>query len=48
MRRKVGIYNLHMRAMGGGEKLALVLAEHLSLTNNVSLFCAEPLEKSKL
>jgi glycosyltransferase involved in cell wall biosynthesis len=48
MKRKFGIYNLHMRAMGGGEKLALVLAEHLSLTNDVSLFCAEPLDKSKL
>ena len=33
---------------GGGEKLTLVLAELLSLTNNVSLFCAEPLDKSKL
>ncbi len=48
MKKNVGIYNLHMRAMGGGEKLTLVLAEHLSLTNDVSLFCAEPLDKSKL
>ena len=44
MRRKVGIYNLHMRAMGGGEKLTLVMAEHLSLRHNVFLFCAEPLD----
>ena len=48
MTRKVGIYNLHMRAMGGGEKLTLVASEHLSLSHNVSLFCAEPLDKSKL
>jgi len=46
MRRNVGIYNLHMQAMGGGEKLTLVLAEHLALTHNVWLFCAEPLDIS--
>jgi hypothetical protein len=34
---KIGIYNLHMRAMGGGEKLTLALAEHLSQAHNVSL-----------
>jgi len=44
MRSDIGIYNLHMRAMGGGEKLTLVLAEHLSLAHNVFLFCAEPLD----
>jgi glycosyltransferase involved in cell wall biosynthesis len=44
MRSNIGIYNLHMRAMGGGEKLTLVLAEHLSLAHNVFLFCAEPLD----
>ena len=44
MRCKIGIYNLHMKAMGGGEKLTLVLAEHLSSTHNVSLFAAEPLD----
>ena len=48
VRSNVGIYNLHMPAMGGGEKLTLVLAEHLSLTHNVSLFCAEPLDKANL
>src|SRR5215813_2046807 len=37
-----------MRAMGGGEKLTLVLAEHLSLAHNVSLFSAEPLDVSSL
>jgi len=37
-----------MRAMGGGEKLTLVLAEHLSLAHNVILFCAEPLDVSAL
>jgi hypothetical protein len=31
MRLNVGIYNLHMQALGGGEKLTLVLAEQLSL-----------------
>ena len=48
MRSNIGIYNLHMRAMGGGEKLTLVLAEHLSLAHNVFLFCAEPLDVSSL
>ena len=37
-----------MRAMGGGEKLTLVLAEHLSLAHNVFLFSAEPLDVSSL
>ena len=44
MRCNIGIYNLHLQAMGGGEKLTLVLAEHLSLAHNVWLFCAEPLD----
>lgn len=44
MRRNIGIYNLHMQAMGGGEKLTLVLAEHLSLKHNVWLFCAGPVD----
>ena len=48
MRSNIGIYNLHMRAMGGGEKLTLVLAEHLSLGHNVFLFTAEPLDVSAL
>ena len=34
----VGIYNTHLHAMGGGEKLTLVLAEHLSAQHNLSLF----------
>jgi len=37
-----------MRAMGGGEKLTLVLAEHLSLAHNVFLFCGEPLDVASL
>jgi len=37
-----------MQAMGGGEKLTLVLAEHLSLVHNVFLFSAEPLDVSSL
>src|SRR4051794_35385161 len=48
MRSNIGIYNLHMRARGGGEKLTLVLAEHLSLAHNVLLFTAEPLDVSSL
>ena len=48
MKANIGIYNLHMRAMGGGEKLTLVLAEHLSLAHNVFLFSAEPLDVSSL
>ena len=44
MRSNIGIYNLHMSAMGGGEKLTLALAEHLSLTQNVFLFSGEPLD----
>ena len=48
MRANVGIYNLHMRARGGGEKLTLVVAEHLSLAHNVSLFSAEPLDVPSL
>lgn len=48
LRRNIGIYNLHMQAMGGGEKLTLVLAEHLSLEHNVWLFCAEPLDVASL
>ena len=44
----IGIYNLHIRAMGGGEKLTLVLAEHLSLAHNVFLFSAEPLDVAAL
>src|SRR6476660_10223179 len=48
MKLNVGIYNLHLRAMGGGEKLTLVLAEHLSLRHDVSLFCAEPIDVRSL
>lgn len=42
MKGKIGIYNLHMRSMGGGEKLTLALAEHLSAGHNVWLFYDEP------
>jgi glycosyltransferase involved in cell wall biosynthesis len=48
MRGKVGIYNLHMQTMGGGEKLTLVLAEHLSLGHDVWLFHTESLDISWL
>jgi len=36
--RRIGIYNLNMAARGGGEKLTLVLASHLSRTHDVQLF----------
>jgi glycosyltransferase involved in cell wall biosynthesis len=42
MRANIGVYNLGMRTKGGGEKLTLVLAEHLSLDHNVWLFSHEP------
>jgi glycosyltransferase involved in cell wall biosynthesis len=48
MRGNIGIYNLHTRAMGGGEKLTLALAEHLSLGHNVWLFHADPLDVAAL
>lgn len=48
MKRNIGIYNLHMQAMGGGEKLTLALAEHLSSRHNVSLFCAEAIYVSSV
>jgi glycosyltransferase involved in cell wall biosynthesis len=48
MKSNIGIYNLHMRAMGGGEKLTLVLAEHLSLAHHVFLFSSEQLDVSSL
>jgi glycosyltransferase involved in cell wall biosynthesis len=34
---KIGIYNQHMRTLGGGEKRTLVMAEHLSRANEVFL-----------
>jgi len=44
----IGIYNLHMEAMGGGEKLTLALAEHLSLKHNVLLFSDQDLDVPSL
>lgn len=41
MKLKIGIYNLHMQAKGGGEKRTLVLAEHLSRSNHVWVFVDE-------
>ena len=38
MRANIGIYNWCMPARGGGEKLTLVTAEHLSRNHNVWLF----------
>lgn len=48
MKGKIGIYNLHMRSMGGGEKLTLALAEHLSAGHDVWLFYDEPLDIASL
>ncbi len=36
--KQIGIYNLNMEARGGGEKLTLVLASHLSGTHIVQVF----------
>jgi glycosyltransferase involved in cell wall biosynthesis len=36
--KQIGIYNLNMAARGGGEKLTLVLASHLSRLHDVRLF----------
>lgn len=44
MKRNIGVYNLYLRTMGGGEKLTLALAEHLSRSHNVWLFSADPLD----
>lgn len=41
MKGSIGVYNLHMRTRGGGEKLTLALAEHLSLCHDVWLFHAD-------
>lgn len=41
MRANIGIYNWCMQARGGGEKLAVVMAEHLSRNHNVWLFAPE-------
>lgn len=44
MKTKIGIYNLHMQAKGGGEKRTLALADHLSRSHHVWLFVDEPLD----
>jgi glycosyltransferase involved in cell wall biosynthesis len=41
MRANIGIYNWSMSAKGGGEKLSLVMAGHLSRRHNVWLFAPE-------
>jgi hypothetical protein len=48
MQSNIGIYNLYMRTMGGGERLTLSPAEHLSANHNVWLFYPEPLQVSLL
>jgi glycosyltransferase involved in cell wall biosynthesis len=42
MKGNIGVYNLHMRTRGGGEKLTLALAEHLSRSHNIWLFYTDP------
>jgi len=46
--KNIGIYNLNMPTRGGGEKLTVVLAEHLSRNHNVQLFHDVPLEQKLL
>jgi glycosyltransferase involved in cell wall biosynthesis len=46
--KNIGIYNLNMPTRGGGEKLTVVLAEHLSRNHNVQLFHDVPLERKLL
>jgi glycosyltransferase involved in cell wall biosynthesis len=41
---KIGIYDVSMGAKGGGEKQALVLAEHLARAHNVRLIVERPLD----
>ncbi|HYY93508.1 MAG TPA: hypothetical protein VE713_03250, partial [Pyrinomonadaceae bacterium] len=48
MNLKIGIYNLHMQARGGGEKRTLALAEHLSRSHRVWLFVKEPPDAASL
>jgi glycosyltransferase involved in cell wall biosynthesis len=48
MKIRIGIYNLHMQAKGGGEKRTLALAEHLSRSCQVWLFVNEPLDLTAL
>jgi glycosyltransferase involved in cell wall biosynthesis len=47
-RGSVGIYNLHFKARGGGEKRTLVLADHLSRSCRVVLFSPELLDLAAL
>jgi glycosyltransferase involved in cell wall biosynthesis len=48
MKIKIGIYNLHMQARGGGEKKTLALAEHLSRSHQVWFFVNEPQDVTSL
>lgn len=44
----IGIYNWCMGAKGGGEKLSLVMAEHLSRSHNVWLFAPQGSDAGEL
>ena len=48
MRKRIGIYNLHMSAGGGGEKRTVVMAEHLSRDHDVTLIVGEDGERRSL
>lgn len=48
MKTRIGIYNLHMQAKGGGEKRTLVLAEHLSRSYSVLVFVNEAFDVSSM
>src|SRR5947209_14402172 len=45
---KIGIYNLHISARGGGEKRSLVLADHFSRTHKVFLIVPRRLDLPSL
>lgn len=48
VRKTIGIYNLHMQTRGGGERLTLILAEHLSVNHDVLLFHSGELDARSL
>lgn len=45
---KIGIYNQHIKAMGGGEKRTLAMAEYLSRDHTISLIVPYKLDTERL
>lgn len=45
--KKIGIYNPHIKTMGGGEKVAVAMAESLSRDNSVMLIVRDKINKKK-